>query len=165
MFQYVSLREKDSFKKLPQDNYHTLKSWPCECLVLSGKSTGCFRKKREPGWLPYVYPALLCACCDFKVTHIDKVLGADILGKGKQKHEMGLLSPSSSTTLAESISLCEQECTDAIERSSALWGDWSILKLMDSYFNAVLPSFEPIPYLYPKIFIGKAFSFVFLCRK
>lgn len=36
------------------------------------------------------------------------------------------------------VSLYEQGFKDVMERSSALQGDWSILKLMDSYFHAVL---------------------------
>lgn len=36
------------------------------------------------------------------------------------------------------VSLHEQGFKDVMERSSALQGDWSILKLMDSYIHAVL---------------------------
>ena len=102
---------------------------------------GLFQKEAS-AWLvdecllsPYPVPAK-----DFGVNHTDKVLGADILGKG-QWSEMWDEVPFS-TELPNmgyvQVSLYEQGFKDVMERSSALLGDWSIWKLMDSYFHAVL---------------------------
>ena len=99
-------------------------------------------QKEASAWLvdecflsSYPVPAI-----DFEVNHTDKVPGADVLGKG-QWLEMWDEVPFS-TELPNmgcvQVSLYEQGFKDVMERSSALQVDWSILKLMDSYFHAVL---------------------------
>lgn len=89
----------------------------------------CYRlfQKEASAWLAdecfelYSVPAI-----DFEVNHTDKVPGADVLGEGQHWEQKRSLLHRCPTWLWFKPVCGEQGFEDVMERSSALWGDWSI---------------------------------------
>lgn len=129
-------------------------------------STSCFRKKGEPCWLTDVHWApTMCWPWILKWTIPTWCQGLTFWGRGNcQKCEMRPPPQQSSRTLAVSMSVCVNR--DAkMPREFLLYGAWSILGRMGSFFNAIFAFIWTNSYFTPQYVIGKVLSFDFLCSK